>query len=183
MPTRPPRDPNGPHVRVYHSLLFSPAWRCLSYSARALFLDGRAHLTSTNNGNVDLTLSRLKHRGWNSSSTLSKARYELIALGFMAATVEGGLRQGTRVPTLYRFTDLPVYEHPKLGISPIAATHDYRKHATLAQARVARAEGMKALYERGKTKQLRKVPRVRKPNPIGSILERDSPPSGSNFKH
>jgi hypothetical protein len=29
-----PKDPNGPHARVYHSVLNSPAWRVLGPSPR-----------------------------------------------------------------------------------------------------------------------------------------------------
>lgn len=92
-----PRDPNGRHTRIYVTLLNSPAWRVLGPSSAKLFMDLRASVTGTNNGNLSAALSDMKHRGWIASATLSKALYELRALGFLAVTREGGLRMGTRV--------------------------------------------------------------------------------------
>ncbi len=163
-----PRDPQGRHIRVYCSLLDSTAWRTLGWSARALFVDLRATVTGTNNGNLAATLSLLKHRGWTSSSTLSSAIYELRALGFLAVTREGGLRQGTRVPTLYRFTDLDVYEQPKVEVASCKATHDYARSKSLAEARAMLAAGVAELRAKGKAKQKAAKLPVRRLNPIDS---------------
>ena len=165
-------DPNGRHVRVYVSLLNTPAWRVLGFSAKALFLDLRAAVTATTNGAISATLAEMKHRGWTSSATLAKALYELRALGFLAVTVEGGLRQGSRVPSLYRFTDLDVYEHPKTGVQAIQATHDYRRFETVREAERAITEGLKKLQAEGRKKQQtkKKLP-VQKLNPSSSETE------------
>ncbi|UXC37104.1 hypothetical protein [Cupriavidus gilardii] len=158
--TLKPKDPNGPHARVYHSLLNSPAWRVLGPSAAKLFIDLRATLTSTNNGNLNATLSELKHRGWTSPTTLAKALYELRAMGFIAVTREGGLKMGTRVCTLYRFTDLEVYEQPKIGVQACKATHDYLRFQSVREAERELVDGLERLRVEGKKKQQtrKKVP-------------------------
>lgn len=169
MRARKPTDPNGRHIRVYVTLLNSPAWRCLGWSARALHVDLRASVGATNNGNISAALSDLKHRGWASSKTLAGALYELRALGFIAVTREGGFKQGTRVPTLYRFTDLEVHEHSKLGVQPIKATHDYLKFETLADARKALQDGTEQLRAAGRAKQKKSL--FRKETGSGSLSE------------
>lgn len=175
MARRKPSDPNGRHVRIYCTLLDSPAWRCLGWSARALFLDLRSKLTATNNGNLAAVLTGergLKHRGWASSKTLAGALYELRALGFLAVTREGGLKQGTRVPTLYRFTDVETFEQPRDGVQATRATHDYRAFETVAQAEQALRDGVERLRAEGRAKQTpKKNPPVPKVNPIASESE------------
>ena len=132
-------DPKGGHVRIYWELLASAAWRSLSYASQSLYVLLRRKLLGTNNGNISATLGDLKHYGWKSSSTLAKALKELQALGFIAVTRQGGIAFGQRVCTLYRFTDVDVYEHPKLGIAAIAATNDWKKFSTLADTKAALA--------------------------------------------
>src|SRR5690349_8151507 len=78
-----PRDPNGPHIRVYHSLINSHAWRVTGSSAKNLFIDLRVRLNASNNGNIAAVFSDLKHRGWRSKTTMHKALRELEALGFI----------------------------------------------------------------------------------------------------
>ncbi|MBB1631081.1 hypothetical protein [Cupriavidus sp. UME77] len=172
MATRTPRDPNGRYVKVYVTLIYSPAWRVLGPSAVKLFMDLRATVTGTNNGNLNAALSEMKHRGWASSATLAKALYELRAMGFLAVTREGGLKMGTRVCTLYRFTDLEVFEQPKVGVQHIKATHDYRRFESVRDAERALTEGFEKLRAEGGRKQApkKKAP-VQKLNPISSEIE------------
>lgn len=170
-----PRDPKGRFVRVYVTLLDSPAWRCLRSSAKALFVDLRASVNGFNNGNISATLSQLKHKGWSSSQTLSGALYELRALGFLAVTREGGLKQGTRVPTLYRFTDLEVFEQPTLGVQSCRETHDYSRFTTVAHARQALREGVERLRDEGRRRQTPKKSPVPNGNRIASEREPRAP--------
>ena len=127
-------DPNGRHVRVYCTLLNSNAWRVLGYSAAKLFMDLRASVMATNNGNISATLETLKHRGWKSGTTLAGALYELQAAGFLVKTRGGKVTSGCKVCALYAFTDLDVYGQPKQGIEPMAARHAYARFETLARA-------------------------------------------------
>jgi len=161
-----PHDPNGRHIRVYVTLLNSPAWRVLGPSAVKLFVDMRATVTRTNNGNLNATLAEMKHSGWTAPTTLAKALYELRAMGFVAVTREGGLKMGTRVCTLYRFTDLEVFEQPRVGVQACKATHDYLRFASVRDAERALVDGLERLRTEGKKKQqTKKKPPVQKVYP------------------
>ncbi|MFL9859475.1 hypothetical protein PQR72_27710 [Paraburkholderia madseniana] len=125
------------HVRIRLDILHSPAWRTLSFTARALFMDMRSSLRSTNNGDINAALGTLSHKGWTSRTTILKAAGELMALGLIAKT-----RQGMGGPTngscsLFRFTDVPAFEQPKLGVSASKATFDYLAFKTTAEAEQA----------------------------------------------
>ena len=177
------QDPQGRHIRVYASLLNSPAYRVIGFAAKALFFDLRERLTGTNNGNIGAALSELRHKGWTSSSTLAKALYELRAMGFIAVTVEGGLKQGRRMPSLYRFTDLEVFDQPKIGVQSTKATHDYLRYEAVRDAEHALSERFAELQGEGKKKQLtKKNPPVRISNPSSLNSELDGDISSSEFK-
>lgn len=137
MSQKPPRDPQGRHARIYCTLLDSMAWRVLGWSSRALFLDMRSSVNATNNGNLSATLASLKHRGWKSAATLANALFELQALGFIAKTRGGGVERGSKVCSLYRFTDLDMFEFPKQGLAHQKATHDYLKFTTVTDVEQA----------------------------------------------
>lgn len=177
-------DAGGRHIRVYHTLLNSPAWRALGPSAVKLFIDMRAALTGTNNGNLSAALSDLKHRGWASSATLAKALYELRVLGFIAVTVEGGLKQGRRVPSLYRFCDLETFEQPAVGVQFCKATHDYLRFKSFGEANGALADGLEKLRIEGRRKQqMKKKSPVQNLNPSSSKTEPEGRFSSSVFEH
>ena len=142
------------HVRVYLDVLNSPAWRALGPSAVKLYMDMRASLRSTNNGNIDATLSQLKHRGWRSDHTLAKSLRELEALGFIARTRNTvGVEHGSRVCNLYRFTDMDAYDFPKLGVSGAVATRDYLRFESATAAQKAVEEARKPSAKKKTTLQ------------------------------
>jgi hypothetical protein len=170
------------HCRIRHDVLHSPAWRVLGFSSRALFVDLRARLRSTNNGDISAPLSELKHVGWSSSSTLANALFELSALGFLAVTRKGGIKQGSRVPTLYRFTDMPVLEQPKIDIHAVPATFDYMKLRSVADAERHLAEHQAARLTQTKIEQLKKNPPVRNPKRSASESEAVRPFTASKIE-
>lgn len=136
-----PAVPTEAHIRITLRLLNSPAYLALSWSARALFVDLRSKLKSTNNGNINATLSELRHRGWRSPSTLAKGLRELEAAGLIAKTRKtNGVEYGCKVCNLYRFTDLEVFELAKLFIDASKPTHDYLKFSALSDAKRAVAQ-------------------------------------------
>ena len=151
------RDPNGQHVRIYHHLLKSPAWIALSSSAMRLFLDMRMKLTSFNNGNIEAVYSELKHRGWNSRTTLYRALRELEGLGFIERTRQGGIASMSRICSLYRFTDLETLEISKLGLRASKATNEYRRFKSVREARTAvrEAEAVRRSYLKGKKEKVK----------------------------
>lgn len=130
-----PKDPMGGHMRIYWSIVDSPAWRVLSHADVRVYLALRRKLRSTNNGDINATLAEMKHSGISSSSTLSTALHRLEVLGFIAKTRQGGIAFGGKHCSLYRFTDQPTYEMPKLGLSAVRATSDWQRFTTMAAAR------------------------------------------------
>jgi hypothetical protein len=131
------KDDMGAHARLYDQIAHAPAWLALSYTARALYMQLRVKLKYTNNGNIEATLGTLKHSGFGSSSTLAKGLRELEAVGLMVKTRQGGITAGGRMCNLYRFTDKPMMDFPKLGLSACKASHDWRQWGSLREAEAA----------------------------------------------
>ena len=129
------KDPLGQHIRLYAVVYNSAAWRCLSPSAKALWCDLRVQVGSYNNGTATTALGILSHYGWSSRHTVMRARDELIALGFIELTQQGGICSGGKSPNLYRFTDLEMFDIPKKGMTAKKANHPYKKIATNIQAK------------------------------------------------
>ncbi len=127
----------GGHIRLYWDLLDSLAWRALSWVEKGLYIAMRRKLRQTNNGNIEATLATLKHYGITSPATLSKGLKSLQAVGLIAKTRQGGIAYGSKVCSLYRFTDEQTFEHPKLGVKACKATNDWQKFKTLGEARAA----------------------------------------------
>lgn len=142
-----------PHFRIRADVADSPAWRVLSFPAKALYTDLRAKLRSNNNGNVNATLSELKHRGWTAKATLAGALYQLLAIGFIVKTRGGGVASGSKVCSLYAFTDLEVNPFPKAGIEGRKATFDYRQYQTVAEAKAALKAGVALLRANSVSRQ------------------------------
>lgn len=147
-----PADENWkgiPHCRVRADVTSSNAWRVLSYSGKALYTDLRAKLRIGSNGNVNATLSEMKHVGWVSAATLSKALYELQSVGLIVKTRGGGVERGSKVCSLYAFTDLDINPNPRLGIEKRRASFEYRDFKTIAEARLALVTGVTKLRDAG----------------------------------
>jgi hypothetical protein len=138
------RDPQGRHIRVYVDLLNSPAYRALGYSARALFFDMRASVGPSNNGDINATLSKLKHRGWNNCRTVANALRELLTLGFVVQTRPGTWGVGKGTCALFGFTDIDIHEQ-KGKVEARRASFDYRQFESLGQAERAIKEGVAEL--------------------------------------
>lgn len=155
------RDPNGQHARLYHDILKTPAWIALSSSAIRLFVDLRLKLTSYNNGNIEAVFSELKHRGWQSKTTMHKALRELETLGFIVQTRLGGIASMSRICSLYRFTDQEAIDSPKLHITGCKATYDYRQFESVRGAKATVAEAERQHRERGAARRKKvKVPNL-----------------------
>jgi hypothetical protein len=137
------KDPRGQHTRLYNSLLESVAWRALSLADRGLYVELRRHLTSFNNGNIDATMSKLRPAGVKSPTTLAKSLRALQAAGLIARTRDGGIARGEKLCTLFRFTDEPCFNVPKLGIQACHPTNEWKRFTSLAQAQEAIKEAEK----------------------------------------
>jgi len=132
-----PKDIRGGHVRIYWEILDSHAWHVLSWADIGLYVALRRKLKGTNNGNIEATLSDLKHAGITSSASLAKGLRALMAVGLLEKTRQGGIAAGGKVCSLYRFTDEPVLDHPKQGVKASKASNDWKrfsKHTEAASA-------------------------------------------------
>lgn len=116
------RKESGSFLLLPHSVLRHPDFANASPRAVKLLIDIAVEYRGKNNGDLNAVMSRLKERGWNSSSQLGKAKNELLERGLIIETRQGGLGIG---PTLYALTWLDLNEcGGKLDIS--LATHKRR---------------------------------------------------------
>lgn len=67
----------------------SPAYKSLSYPAKALLVELGRQLGNDNNGMLTITKKRLSSRGWTSADVINRAKNQLIAAGFIHQTVMG----------------------------------------------------------------------------------------------
>jgi hypothetical protein len=120
-----PFDKQERHIQIPHRVLNSPAYLQLSPRAKLLYIDVRIKFNGFNNGDISASLSDLEKRGWRSSSTLALKLRELEDHGLLVKTRQGGIACMSKVCNLFRFTDLDVFEVPKLGLSKSKATNDF----------------------------------------------------------
>lgn len=153
-------DPRGSWTKLYREMITCHAYRALSMTARCLLWDMKSMVNGTNNGSIGAPFSVMKKQfGWTSSSALSKSLYELRAMGFIALTKQGGFKEGDRVCSLYRFTDLPVYEHKESGRQAVGRTFDYDNthFKSLAEAKALLDVRVAEYRAEGRRRQ-RKIP-------------------------
>lgn len=126
----------GGFAAVPREVLNSPAYVALSYPARALLMEAYLRAGKSQNGNISLPLSQLKHRGWNSSATLAKSIKELEALGFIKVTRNtAGVQNGSKLCKLYRITDRDSYGFIPQHVEGVKASKDYLQFTSLTQAK------------------------------------------------
>lgn len=94
------------YLALPHYLLDSAEFAALSPVAVKLLLQVAAKFRGKNNGDLAIVWSDFRNRGWNSETTLQRAREELLAAGWLRCT---------RIPLkrrcgLYAVTWLPVDE-------------------------------------------------------------------------
>lgn len=165
-------DPRGGHVRLYWAILDSPAWRVLTHADVRVYLALRRKLGRTNNGDINATLAELKHAGISSSSTLASALRRLELLGFIEKTRQGGIANGGKLCSLYRFTDEPTFDIKRAGVIAGPATNDWQRYPSMTEARAAlRSEAPKI------------ASKVRLSNRSASTIEAEGPFSDSTIEH
>ena len=167
-----PKDPRGGHVRLYWAILDSPAWRALTHADVRVYLALRRKLGRTNNGDINATLDAMKHFGIASSSTLSTALHRLEALGFIDKTRQGGIANGGKLCSLFRFTDEATFDIAKAGVRAGPATDEWRRFDNLAQARAA----VSPFARKNKSK-------LRPSNRSASTIESERAVSDSTVEH
>jgi hypothetical protein len=82
------RDQGG-FIAVPWSVLDCPAYARLSHPAKALLFEVARQFVRDNNGRMLLSRAHMAKRGWKSADTISNAKRELLASGFIHETVAG----------------------------------------------------------------------------------------------
>lgn len=104
-------------VRLFHRLLDDPQYIALPHTAKSLLVDVVMQYTGKNNGDLAITLSMMKKRGWKSNSTLRRALNELLEANWLTLTRQGGRHKCS----LYALTWEPIDEcGGKLEVKPTA---------------------------------------------------------------
>lgn len=171
-----PPDPRGGHVRLYHTMIDSPAWGALSATDQRTYVALRRALGRSNNGDLSLPLSRARHYRVTSPATLAKALRALVAVGLIAVTRRGGCtRGGQRLPTLYRFTDEQVFEMPGKLIDAYKPTDDWKRIESIGKGKAAIKLAEQSAQARAEEKRL-----LQKLNGTSAGTEPVRPSTGTN---
>jgi len=169
------RDPRGAHVRIYKEIIDSPAWRSLTPTEVALYVAMRSTLGAKNNGDISAALSDMKKHNIRSSSTLAKGLRSLETLGLIAKTRQGGITAGSKLCSLYRFTDDSMHDNPELGLKYRLPSNEWKEFKHLADCRRA----LQIAHETAKRPSSRNGTKLRKPKAIDSVAEAQRPCSAS----
>lgn len=96
-------------VKLEHWMLRTEAWRDLSVTARALYVElaSRYAGEGTNNGRIGLGIRDAAHALKVSKSTASAAFDELEAHGFIACERQSGFSVKSRIAREWRLTEFP----------------------------------------------------------------------------
>jgi len=87
-----------------------PDYIALKPSARSLLQELAFQYKGKNNGDLTLAMNVLKQRGFNSPSTVHKAKKELLAAGMIVVTRQGQFINPGGVCALYALTWQPIDE-------------------------------------------------------------------------
>ncbi len=82
------RDPGG-FIALPWSVTDCAAYAALSHPARSLLVEIARQWVRDNNGRLLASSAYLAKRGWKSADTITRAKRELIAAGFIHETVKG----------------------------------------------------------------------------------------------
>nr|BDD44051.1 hypothetical protein 4 [Gammaproteobacteria bacterium] len=91
---------------IPNDVLDSKAYSELGAWSVKLLVDIAKQYNGKNNGDLCAPWSMMNFIGWNSKSTLSDAKKQLVELGFLDLTLQGGKHK----PSLYAITWKPIDE-------------------------------------------------------------------------
>ena len=100
------------HVRLYHFMLRSPAWRHLSPVARALLIEVWERHDGENNGDIALSCRQASEALGVGKNTPTRLFRELEEKGFLRATARGAFSRKTKSATTWRLTAEPCNGEP-----------------------------------------------------------------------
>ena len=109
------RDKSPSYFALPHAVTGTRKYQSLSAMAVKLMVDLGQQYNGFNNGDLCATWSMMKIRGWKSSSSLYRAKNELLAVEFLVVSRQGGRNK----PTLFALTWVVIDEcKGKLDIKP-----------------------------------------------------------------
>ncbi len=113
------------YITIPNQCLGSENFASLSTIACKLFLDVAAQFKGYNNGDLCVTWSIMKKRGWKSQETLARAKKELLDKGWLILTRQGGRNRCS----LFAFSFIKIGDFgSKLDIGPTQiAPNDWKK--------------------------------------------------------
>lgn len=84
------RGKGPPFVQLYFQITDSEEFGALSGNGAKLLLEFARQYRPGRNGDISIPWSMLKHRGWKSQGTVSRAKQELLQGGWIIETRKGG---------------------------------------------------------------------------------------------
>lgn len=129
----------GRFLAIPQSVFDAACFVALSPHAKALLLDLGAQYKGDNNGDLSLAWKLMKPRGWNSQTTLHKAKDELLSAELLFETRKG---QRPNKCSLYALTWLLLDPSPKYdpGAQSAFTRHAYKKFGALPPPAKSRAQ-------------------------------------------
>lgn len=91
-------------VKLDHWMLQSAAWRSLTCTQRAVFVEACAFYNGSNNGSIILPVREIADRCNISKATAGRAIRELEDIGFLDCTYLGAFKRQNRKASEYRIT-------------------------------------------------------------------------------
>ena len=93
------------HVRLYHWVLKTAAWKSLSAEARAIYIEMSARYHGTNNGQIPYSVREAANSLRIGKTTAARAIEMLQDRGFIVAMTKGAFSLKTRHATEWRLTE------------------------------------------------------------------------------
>jgi hypothetical protein len=109
------------HVRLYHWMLNSPAWRSLSPVARSVYIQLASRYAGTNNGRISYSVREGADELRAGKTTIQRALSELEEHGFTVAMKRGAFSLKFKHATEWRLTEF------HCDVTLQAATKDFMK--------------------------------------------------------
>ena len=111
------------HVRLYHYMLESEAWKSLTANARAIYLEIAARYAgpSSNNGRIPYSVGEAAASLKISRATACRALQQLQDRGFIAVVKRGAFSLKTKHASEWRLTEFPC------DVSGDLSTKDFMK--------------------------------------------------------
>jgi DNA-binding MarR family transcriptional regulator len=91
-------------LQLYHYMLRSPAWRSLSPTERATYLEISQRFNGSNNGEIAIGIREMEADLNVGKSSVQRAIEKLVAKGFIEKSVPSNFNRKDRTPTEYRLT-------------------------------------------------------------------------------